>query len=57
MASNVNSRVFNSRIRQSVLLSENILEHEGITDYNRRSTPTIDYYHFVKEFEEVINNV
>lgn len=57
MASNINTRVFNSRIRQSVLLSENILKHEGITDYRLKSTPKIDYLHFVQEFEEVINNV
>ena len=57
MATNVNSRIFKSKIRQSVLLSENILKYEGITDYHLKSTPAIDYLRFVKEFEEVINNV
>ena len=56
MASNINTRVFNSRIRQSVLLSENILKHKGITDYRLKSTPKIDYLHFIQEFKEVINN-
>jgi len=56
MASNVNSRVFNSRIRQSVLLSENVLKHKGITDYRLRSSPKIDYLHFIQEFKEVIIN-
>lgn len=55
LASNVNSRVFRNKIRQSVLLSENILEHKGITDYAHKSIPARNYYRFVNEFEGVIN--
>lgn len=55
IASNVNSRVFKNKIRQSVLLSENILEHKGITDYARKSIPARNYSRFVNEFEEAIN--
>ena len=55
LASNVNSRVFKNKIRQSVLLSENILEHKGITDYARKSVPARNYSRFVNEFEDAIN--
>ena len=56
MASNINSSFFNSRIRQSVLLSKNIFKHKGITDYRTKSTPKINHLHCVQEFEEVIKN-
>lgn len=56
IASKVKSRVFKHKIRQSVILCENVLMHKGITDYNHRSAPAIDYLRFVNEFEEVINN-
>ena len=52
LASSVQSRVFNTKIYQSVLLCENILVHKGITDYHRHSVPTLDYLHFVNELEK-----
>ena len=56
VASSVQSRVFKTKIRQSVLLCENILEHKGITDYQLRSDPSGDYLSFVEEFEEAVSD-
>lgn len=57
LASSVQSRVFNNSIRQSVLLSENILEHEGITNYAPKSLPALLYSRFATEFLEAVENL
>ena len=56
LASSVHSRLFENSIRQSVLLSENILEHEGITDYAPKSLPAFLYSRFATEFLEAVKN-
>ena len=57
LASSVKSRVFKNHIRQSVLLSENILAHKGITDYSPKSRPARLYSRFVNELEDTISNL
>ena len=56
IASQLNSRVFKHSINQSVLLSENVIQHKGITEYAPKSLPSKLYFLFADEFLEVIEN-
>ena len=56
MAEALNSRVFNTKIRQGVALSENVGKHQGITAYAPKSKVAIDIIQLCKEIQEVINN-
>lgn len=56
MASALNGRVFKSKIRQAVVLSENVGKHIGITAYAPKSKCVADIKHLCKEIEEVVNN-
>lgn len=56
MAEALNSRVFKTKIRQGVALSENVGKHQGITAYAPKSKVADDIRELCKEIEEVINN-
>lgn len=53
MAVAMNTRVFKSKIRQAVSLSENVGRHEGITAYAPKSKCAADILSLCQEIEEV----
>lgn len=55
MAKSLNSKVFNSKIRQAVVLSECIGSHIGITEYEPKSGAAKDYMSLVEEIEQGVN--
>ncbi|MGN1026594.1 MAG: ParA family protein [Faecousia sp.] len=57
MAAALQSRVFETRIRQAVVLSENVGRHIGITAYAPKSNCVKDIRHLCKEIEEAANHV
>jgi len=54
MASVLNTKVFESKIRNAVSLSENVYYHIGITDYDENSAAAEDVRNFIKEIESRI---
>ena len=56
MAAAVNSRVFKTKIRQGVVMSENVGQHIGITAYAPKNKIAEDIKQLCKEIEEVVNN-
>lgn len=56
MAAAMNSRVFKTKIRQGVAMSENVGQHTGVTAYAPKSKSADDIRQFCKEIEEVIKN-
>lgn len=56
MAVSMNSKVFKTKIRQAVALSENVGQHIGITAYAPKSKSADDIKQLCKEIEEEINN-
>ena len=54
MAKSLNSKVFQTKIRVAVALSENINEHVGITEYAPSSPAAKDFRDFVKELEKEV---
>lgn len=56
IASQLNARVFKYSITQSVLLSENVIKHKGITEYAPKSLPSKLYSLFANEFLEAVEN-
>ena len=57
MAENLNTIVFDTKLRQGVAASENISEHKGVTEYARKSKIAADYKAFIKEFEKRIRKL
>lgn len=55
MAKLLNSKVFDNKIRNAVVLAENIYDHIGITDYAKKSQATIDVIKVCKEFEKEVD--
>ena len=53
MANALGSRVFKTKIRQGVSLSENVGKHQGVTAYAPKSKGAEDILHRCKEIEEV----
>ncbi|MCR4797809.1 MAG: ParA family protein [Lachnospiraceae bacterium] len=52
MAKRLDSKVFQTRIRQAVSLSENVAAHMGITDYDKNSAAADDIRSLVKEIKK-----
>lgn len=58
MAIQLESKVFKTKIRNTVALSENVYLHQGVTDYSPKSTAADDIRNLVIEIEkEILNNV
>lgn len=55
VAAELETTTFNTGIRQAVVLGENVMMHEGITDYAPKHPAADDYRSFIKEMEERIN--
>ena len=56
MAGALNSKVFDTKIRQAVTLSENVGKHMGVTSYAPKSKSADDIRSLCEEIEGVINN-
>ena len=56
MASAMNSRVFKTKVRQTVTMSENVGQHLGVTAYAPKSKCADDIKNLCKEIEGVIKN-
>lgn len=54
MAKSLDTKVFDTKIRNAVVLSENVYNHEGITEYAPKSNAAEDYRKLAKEIEESI---
>ena len=52
MAEEAGSSLFNTRIRNAIVLSENLISHEGVTDYAATSKVAEDIRNFTDEIEE-----
>ena len=52
MANSLNTKVFNSMIRNSVVLGENVITHKGITEYKKTSPAALDIYALADEIVE-----
>ncbi|MCR5747847.1 MAG: ParA family protein [Lachnospiraceae bacterium] len=55
-AKGLGSKVFKTKIRGLVALSENVHSHVGITEYDPSSTAAKDYKDFVKELEKEVKS-
>lgn len=53
-AEKLGGKVFKTTIRQCVSLSENVLQHEGITDYDAKSIAAKDIIDFVSELKREV---
>ncbi len=53
-AKKLGGKVFKSIIRQSVTLSENVMAHKGVTEYDKSSNASKDIQAFVKEFKKEV---
>ena len=51
-ASKLGGKVFKTRIRQCISLSENVQAHQGVTDYAPKSIAAEDIKNFAKEFKK-----
>lgn len=51
MAEQAGTRIFNTKIRSAVVLSENVLSHEGVTEYAKRSAAAEDFVMLADEIE------
>ena len=51
MAEAAGTRIFDTKIRSAVVLSENVIAHTGITDYAKNSPAAEDYSGFADELE------
>lgn len=56
MAGALNSKVFDTKIRQAVTLSENVGKHMGVTSYAPKSKSADDIRSLCKEIEGVLSN-
>lgn len=56
MAQAFNSRVFRTKLRQTVTMSEHVGQHVGITAYAPKSKCASDIKQLCEEIEEVLNN-
>lgn len=56
MATALGSKVFKTKVRQGVALSENVGKHIGVTTYAPKSKGTEDIINLCKEIEEAINH-
>ena len=56
MAENADSSLFDSKIRNAIVLSENISQNVGITDYAPKSDAAGDIRNFADEIERRLNN-
>lgn len=54
MAAESSTRVFNTKIRNAVVLSENLCNNEGVTSYAPKSPAADDIREFVAELEKVV---
>lgn len=54
MAQENNTKVFDTKIRNAVVLSENISNNEGVTSYSPKSPASDDVRDFVKELEKAV---
>lgn len=57
MAHKMDSKIFDVKIRNAVALSENILSHEGITDYDPKSAAADDIRLLVDEILKGVNEI
>ncbi len=55
MAASMETKVFNAKIRQAVVLSENVGQHTGITSYAPKSGSAEDVRRLCKEIIEEVN--
>ena len=55
MARQHNTKIFSTKIRNAVVMSENLVEHKGVTDYAPSSSAADDLRKFADEIEEEIN--
>lgn len=56
MAAALSSKVFDTKIRQGVSMSENVGQHIGITAYDPKGKCADDIRSFCREIEEVVNH-
>ena len=56
MADAMDTKVFKTKIRQGVALSENVGAHQGVTAYAPRSKCAEDILSLCREIEEVCNH-
>ena len=56
MAENADSSLFDAKIRNAIVLSENISQNVGITDYAPKSDAAGDIRNFADEIERRLNN-
>ena len=56
MARALGARVFETKIRQGVAMSENVGQHIGVTTYAPKSKCADDIKNLCNEIEEVINH-
>lgn len=54
-AKRLNTSIFETKIKESVLLKENVGAHVGITDYDRKSNAAFEYVKLCNEIEQKIN--
>lgn len=56
MATALGAKVFNTKVRQDIKMSENIGKHLGVTAYAPKSKCATDIMNLCVEIEEVVNN-
>ena len=54
LAKRIDTKIFETRIRQAVVLSENVSNHIGITDYSPSSRAAEEFSNLVKEFRKEV---
>ena len=54
LAKQMDTKVFDTKIREAVVLSELVIKHQGITDYAPTSNAADDIRNVVKEIERMV---
>ena len=57
MAAQADTRIFDTKIRSAVVLSENVLAHTGVTEYAKRSSAAEDFISFCDEIERGVLSI
>ena len=56
LAEKLDTKIFDTKIRNSVALSENVYVHKGITEYDKKSMAANDYINLIEEIKKELKD-
>lgn len=56
LAEKLDTKIFDTKIRNSVSLSENVYVHKGITEYDKKSMAANDYINLIEEIKKELKD-